>query len=140
MVGRSAARKKENDNENIITIRTISNAVLVDDNNAKALDLPDTAFDVGMIDSESINTVTSGQDTVEDSDYKHNEQTMPSFSSEKQMEEWHESEDERHSNLKSAMQGEQKQEFPEEEENIRAEHHHGPSLFDCNQGCFTNKL
>ena len=103
-MARSAGRKKET--ENIITIRTISNAVLVHDNTAKALDLPDTDFDVGMIDSESINTVTSGQDTVEDSDYKHNEQTMPSFSSEKQMEEWHESEDERHYNLISAMQGE----------------------------------
>ena len=54
MVERSAARKKENDNENIITIRTISNAVLVHDITAKALDLPDTAFDVGMIDSESM--------------------------------------------------------------------------------------
>ena len=140
MVGRSAARKKETHNENIITIRTISNAVLVHDNTATALDLPDTAFDVGMIDSESIDTVTSGQEILEDSDHKQNKQTKPSLFSEKQIDELFESEDKRQSNLESTKNWEQKQEFPVEEVNKIVVHHHGPSLFDCNQGCFTNKL
>ena len=86
-------------------------------------------FDVGMIDSESINTVTSGEETFVYSDDKLNEQTKTSLSIEKEIEELHESEDERQSNPEIAMQ-----EFPVEG------HHHGPSLFDCNQGCFTNKL
>ena len=103
VVGRSAARKRETDNENIITIRTISYAVLVHDTTATALDLPDTVFDVGMIDSESIDTVTSGQKTLEDKDNKHDEHTKTSLSSEKQMEELHESEDE--NNLILKVQG-----------------------------------
>jgi hypothetical protein len=130
--------QKESDNENIITIRTISNAVLVHDNTATALDLPDTAFDVGMIDSESIDTVTSEQEKVQDSDAKLNIQTKTSLLSEKQIDDLQESEDERQYNLESTMQGEQKQEYPVEEVNKKAKHHHGPSLFDCKQGCFTN--
>ena len=140
VVGRSAARKKETETENIIHIRTISNAVLVHDNTATALDLPDTAFDVGMIDSESIDTVTSGQEILEDLENKLTEQTKTSLSSDKPIGELHESEDERQSNPESTMDGEQKQEFPVEEVKRIAEHHHGPSLFDCNLGYFTNKL
>jgi hypothetical protein len=136
VVGRSAARKKENDNENIIHIRTISNAVLVNDN----IDLPDTVFDVGMIDSESIDTVTSGQEILEDLENKLTKQTKTSLYIEKPIGELHKSEDERQSNPESTMDGGQKQQFPEEEVNRIEEHQHGPSLFDCNQGCFTNKL